>query len=466
MPMALDNQLLAYQWILFAFAVAVAVIATIALFASKKVNVPLLFSLIVLLLGMVYMFIIPPFSVPDEPTHYRTSYTLSNAILSREDEGAVPPDGFTGLNTSVAYQKVLDGLRSEDGPAYINAGGNNIGFLTVQYIPQALGLSLARVLSLNPMLTFLTGRLANLLFYALCVFLAIKLTPRFALPMGLVSILPISLQQAASFSYDGYLNGLFLIALAISFKAIYEDGPIKGSSIFAVVAVAALLAPAKAVYSIVLLFLFLIPSSRFRSRRVKVILCVLICLAAFAGACWTYRGYIISIVSGSHEAAGRYYPISSFWENPAGTALVFANTVKEYGILWLIDAFGSALSTLTLVIPHALAFGIILVVFASALRTPDDSPVGAANRVAFFAVIAAVLFATMVIMFLEWTPNGYPTIEGIQGRYFTPLIPLGCAAINNRKLCIRNDIDRYLITAMLLMQCCVIEYVLRYTLAH
>ena len=76
-----------------------------------------LFPLLALLLGLGWMAVMTPLSVPDEEYHYRTAYCLSNYLLGQGSEPLLGWQGyfdFTGFlghfNVSSGYERVARDL--------------------------------------------------------------------------------------------------------------------------------------------------------------------------------------------------------------------------------------------------------------------------------------------------------------------------------------------------------------------
>ena len=56
-----------------------------------------------------------------------------------------------------------------------------------------------------------------------------------------------------------------------------------------------------------------------------------------------------------------------------------------------------------------------------------------------------VLLATMLVMLMSWTPLGSSVVEGVQGRYFLPVLPLALTALRSRRLVVEQNIDGILL---------------------
>ena len=77
---------------------------------------------------------------------------------------------------------------------------------------------------------------------------------------------------------------------------------------------------------------------------------------------------------------------------------------------------------------------------------------------AFF--VGIVCIGIMAALFFSWTPLGSQEIEGIQGRYFLPVLPIVLLLLQNNIIYIRHrNIDKYLILSVGYLQCLVAFFV-------
>src|SRR5699024_7683048 len=79
--------------------------------------------------------------------------------------------------------------------------------LSISYIPQALGIIIAKVFNLDLIWSMWLGRMLNLICYSLRVGLGLKLADMLQIPLLFVATFPMSIQQAASLSPDAIING-------------------------------------------------------------------------------------------------------------------------------------------------------------------------------------------------------------------------------------------------------------------
>ena len=67
-------------------------------------------------------------------------------------------------------------------------------------------------------------------------------------------------------------------------------------------------------------------------------------------------------------------------------------------------------------------------------------------------ISAGVIGALMMVFLLTWTPYGSKVIEGTQGRYFLPVLPLVVLLLRNRNLTLKKGIQMNLIMSVGLIQ--------------
>ena len=62
------------------------------------------------------------------------------------------------------------------------------------------------------------------------------------------------------------------------------------------------------------------------------------------------------------------------------------------------------------------------------------------HKLLYFLIAAAVILVVMLAMALAWTPAGYQWIEGVQGRYYIPIIYLLLIWLQNTKIYLHDKI--------------------------
>ena len=467
-----------------------------------KPKYEILFTVIAIAFGLTFWLIITPMSVPDETVHYEYSFQLSNYIMGEEnhllfDEEYQNYGAMAGhLNISAAYERFIKKINKP-----MNLRNNMVEMkydidesYTWCFIPQALGITVARLLNWNMLRTFYLGRLFNLTFYVFCVYIAIRKTPVHKLLFGILATLPIFMQQAASFSYDCYINGLTFVIISCLMKWMYQKEEISYWEFFFVFFANMLIAPIKVVYGLFTFLYWFVPAKKFYTKKNKILstlvitapamyeLVVLLAPLTFRIIRKIFENLFPALVSAetiydplpaSFHVDGETYTFSYVMNHPLEAIELLLRTVRYSLKTWFYASFGRALSGNTLIIPTYLVHSLLALLVLSAIRQESDS----APILFKVAVLGICIFAGLMMvggMLISWTEidqeviedYGGPIIQGIQGRYFSPLLPYLFTILNNRKFGLSQKFDPYLIYAFVVIVFEVVVYVLSYTFVN
>lgn len=265
----------------------------------KKAKAHWSFAFLAAMLGLVFALVIPPLAGPDEYVHAAGAYGLANRLSGQpgvesgyDEQGVYRSQlamracdapymrSVSGEIGPIAYKEMADGLFSTGnsaaltGRAQVRAPYN---VQPVQYLPQAMGMLLARALGLDFYPLLLLGRLANLVVYVALAALAVKLAPAGKNIFFAVGLLPMSLSLAGNLSADASVLGLAFALSALCLRGAYERRPMRLAEQAGLLVLAVLLAPAKAIYLVLVgLCLFLRPENLggvVRSRMYKGLVC-------------------------------------------------------------------------------------------------------------------------------------------------------------------------------------------------
>lgn len=433
------------------------------------------FALTALALGLIYLFVITPLSVPDESTHYLAISELTNGLFGMPDTAyALDPSGFSNQNNvCTGYLRVIRDLFGRDSdPNVIQSSLMSYMWTLVyplEYAPQVLGFAISRLLSFNDVTTFMMGRFFNLLFYVVCLYISVKRVPRFKLLFGLSGILPMAMQQAASLSYDNFINALSMVLLSSLLREIFSEGALTLCDLLYIFIPALLLAPAKGVYALFILLFIFISKERFTGKCGKTGCFWLLfasCAAAFIAVSAPSLLRIMHSTPPSYgDEGGESYTLRFFLTNPGDAFGIFKNSFNVYFSTWFAQAVGQSLSTCLLELPTWIvpAFTALLILSAQNIDGNElDMPRG--MRPALLALSAAVVLSFMATMFLTWIHNTDKIIVGVQGRYFIPILPLLMLSLNNKIVVLRKNIDRGMTVLAILLSARTVLAILDFTM--
>lgn len=473
-----------------------------SVFSEPKL--PGLYFGIIMCLGILYMLVLAPLSAPDEVSHYISAYELSNRFLGlpgADEDGYIyireADDWLEDVNQEFrdwreeqkdAGENTADNVKEdpkgtpvilgqtlkEETYKAIHDGGTvkkeivhdessekmsglrvsrqpSVRTTPLAYVPQALGFTLARVLGLNSIALLYLGRFFNLLLFAAVGTLTIKRLPFGKNVFFGVSILPMSLHLAASLSYDVVIlagSGLFAaVCLDLAYKA--EKVSVKDVVLLA--CIMAVMGPCKMVYGAIAGFCLLIPVKKFENWRKWTISAAAV-LGSFLAAMAVvnlrtvamYTQESDSYVAWAEEAG---YSFAELIHQPVHVLQLFYNTVAWQGESLYSGMLGESLGNRDAVLntPYLIILLLTACLILLALKKPGEEIVIKIKARLWIWFICLVIFgALMFSMLLAWTPKSSNMVQGVQGRYMLPLLPIFLLTLKNQKA-VRTDADDRLI---------------------
>ena len=103
--------------------------------------------------------------------------------------------------------------------------------------------------------------------------------------------------------------------------------------------------------------------------------------------------------------------------------------------------------------------------FLASIKQPNDEYVviRVRERILFLIIYFGVLGLVMTAMLLGWTPNSSDIIQGVQGRYLLPVLPLALIAFRNNTIESKIDFTSYIIPISIILQYFTINSIINYT---
>lgn len=449
-------------------------------------------------MGLVFCLIIPLMAVPDEEVHLHTAYDVSNTILgihgdtinmrAEDAQKYYNPVGLTKNDYVNQYDGIFDGITEKE-----ISSTNNIAMSPPHYIyiPAALGLTLGRLLGLGTTLTYLLGRMFNMLMFVVAVYYAIKKIPFGKGVVFVWALLPIVLQQTSSFSYDAPIFSLSIVLIAATLNLAYpadEDVLKQGiwkscrGTVIVLFLSCMLLLPCKGYALLPLVFLPLMLLPGFLRKHHNSIYALKekikpwmkvgfwgIVAVAFVAVC-LFVGRILQNITAPENINNNYiewadcngYTVGYFIKKPIALIEILFNTVWYKGDTYLNQMLGGSLGWLEIEIPWMFLIGFLLLLVYAALRREGDTQlISMGQRIWFLLVFAGVCILALAGMLLYWTPNVFGTIEGVQGRYFLPALTLGLLALRTKKTIVSAEADNYVMLWTLFLQIFVVTAIFK-----
>lgn len=380
-----DNLLFVLYELLFPASVITALFAAL-LWSRKSNRMYRAYAFSAMVLGVLYLAVMPGLSAPDELSHYSTAYRISSTMLF--EDPLIRPAGLTAVRASDYPLEDMNGVKTpeipEDTEELPEVLGNPVKQTTyravkdwekryafstkpvaspipdvkttpVFYLPQAIGFSIARVLGLGAMGLLFLGKFLNLCCYVALTALAVRTAPIGKSWFAAAGLLPMSLHLAASLSYDAGLIGCVFLFTALVFKLAYGTEEIRARELIALCALAALFGPCKLVYAPLILLALLIPARVFGGFG-KKLLCILILLLSLVAAVLAVNADVLEayFFPAAAEQAGNVsadmshagFTASELFSHPFFTLRMLVNSFSARLLNWGAEMIGMKLGNL------------------------------------------------------------------------------------------------------------------------
>lgn len=390
--------------------------------------------------SLSFAFVTPPYQVSDEAAHFFRSYRVSEGSLDlfpRAGPDRARIDVPSGLLRAGKTLYAAPPFRAEGRISHseLRAASrlpighereevfipNALVYTFVPYVPQALGIAVARELGSSALGALYAGRIANAALASVVIAFAIARAPSYRWLLAALALTPMAVALRGSLSPDAtvFAVAALLVAevAALAWGSTVTAPPLR--RMVPLVAAAAVLCAAKLAYLPLCLLVLLIPAERWPMRRAAA-------LALYASV--VVAATSLSVIA-AHSVSAMRFDVSV---DPAGQVLHVLSHPLEAAFTILHDAAVHApryasqligkLGWLDVPLPPALLIGFFLLLVTLLLIDGQPSIVVRAwQRLLVAALTVFGVVAIIASQYVMWTPVGASFVEGVQGRYFLPV---------------------------------------------
>ena len=414
-----------------------------------------------LIFGIILITLIPPFQSPDEDSHFKRAYVISQGDLYPSSQNGIV--GYFVPNDMSAYisekqtfignrdrkytysEEILDDRLPKD---YSDRSFQNFSTAEttpIAYLAPASGIVFAKIserltgiekISVTYMLHF--ARFFSLILYVVIVGLAIKITPILKKTFCLIGLIPMSLYLAVAISYDSVLIAISMLATALIFKLKFDENIKKVSwwHIIALGIMGYILLKVKTVYITLLIPLIFIPREKYGKNKKEIIKVIAMILGIVVGLFIINKIPSLTLQRAAADNSASSQQLQLIIHHPISYLKMALKIMWEnrnfyysgmFGMFGLIDTY---LPTVYMFM-YMIAFVCIIIADLSLCEKKFNWKY---KTIAILGCIASV-FGVFTAMYVYWTSMekgvGADTITGVQGIYFLPIIPLGMIIFSN-----------------------------------
>ncbi|MEZ4526773.1 MAG: DUF2142 domain-containing protein [Desulfobacterales bacterium] len=388
-----------------------------------------------------YFCIVTPFYHPlDEIAHFYRAYDVAQGNLFLDSQ-----NGQAGSWLPVDINKIQHERRFDEAmktTVRINCESNRefissyikytSQYCFLSYIPAAMGIFIGKIFCADVDMTAYLARLTNLFCYILLVTLSIKTIPKGKNLVMALALIPFQLLLSASISLDGILLASILLFISVCFRLHGSHSPVQNRDITVLILLLTIITATKSIaYAPLFLLFFIITPSKFKNRRtyflslgagILSVLLLMLIMKIFSP--------VLATTDDRAAGANAREQIRFIIQHPLTFLYAVANT------------FHLQLNTNFSALQHPHFFGkdignistFLLPVFLFWLAKTDCAGTGSdgaeINRFLIAFILISNIFLIHLAMYIYFSPVGSMIANGVQGRYYIPLIAVLLLAVN------------------------------------
>ena len=413
-----------------------------------KLNIYIIFIVIASLWGLAMSILVPVGQTPDEYSHF--SFMLEDFGTNK-----LFPEDRDEFYVSAGLREVASEKAGFDTDAYLRDGMKtyshglfelplHISPGIIKFLPGAIGFHIGVMLRLPMLICHQLAELAALIYYILICTIALKKMPYKKEVMMFVMLMPMAIQQAGSINPDVMVNTSAFLLTAMIFDFKTREKKVGWKDIVLVMILSLILLIGKMVYLPILLGFLIVPAERFslpigkkfelqnfvRKYWVAVVILMLILMA---GGLYLTRGneFVKTLlITMSH---------------PFKFLMLVKTTLgmlRDFYLQTMVGCFGwlDIYASYTFIV-FFMVFMLYVMLFASSGDIEKQKSFSLKNRL-FLILIVLIMFALIMCSMTIWSfkISGYDLgaglseygeylkntsfIQGVQGRYFIPFLPI------------------------------------------
>lgn len=408
-----------------------------------------LFTILFLLGGLLFVFIIPPFQNPDEQMHFYRAYQLSEGKLEAQTQDGHIYGGYIPL--SMQRLVAESDLEHAADPSYIydvnyrgllrhQYGGervferfpNTAIYTPLPYLPTVLAHWITSLFNGPMLITVYLARVLSLLLILAAMLVVLRIVPFGKWVFFAVGLLPMTIASSASISADGMTYALSLLLIASTLYVAFSNKAFSKKWLAIIAALLVAVALVKQAHVALLPIVLLIPlcNKHYRTKKAYIALGASVFAALVLFFAWLMKTSHITIHfhPAVQPALQKSYLLHEPWDFLSILFNTYFTNNANAVAVGLVGFFGWMSAQLPILF---VAIGFLVLYFATQVSTDDEKilhKLKRRDRVKVNAVLAGVFLAVLVVisaaLYIYWTPVRNDFIMGMQGRYLLPVLPL------------------------------------------
>jgi len=427
------------------------IVLLLVIFSKKiyeKLQPHVVYLILGLIIGGIYVFIIPLCAQSDEPAHlYRAFQVAKGEIISPEKDGAFVSELPISIQEMIQvnsedkkreYKKYYDikemmqiQLNKEETTEIVTIGN----YLGISYFPHVIGIKTGMMLNLNPYYSAMLGRITGLIVTIFLFSYAIKKLPKHKLFATLILLSPVALSYTASISADSLLLAAAFLMFSYVLNYMHTKEKIKKKDYVILAILTFILAVSKIAYVPLIGILMFIPKECFSNTKMKWGAVSAYILIGIVSAIWWMSAGSIDVTYGNEN-----YTNIWIYKEPFSYLMVLFRTTMNNAYSYLENAFAGHFLCHNQVTPYAIVpLTYIIITIIAFLSDENKEKTTFMQKFITTGIIAVVYVLVSTAMYVYNTDYKNSLIIGVQGRYFLPLILMAVFFANKKRIDIKEE---------------------------
>lgn len=410
----------------------------ITIYYNNNITPEKLFWIIIPIICIMFLLVMPVFKNHDEAFHWFRILDMAQGNLLTEVIENKPiasfndnsPEITTTEPENIDYKYIIDtikeGLKLNDDIKYAELSTTSI-YNPIQYLPQTLGVVLAKILCGNPMIMAYCARVINMLMAIIILYFALKKMPFGKVGLIVSMCLPIAIEGFTSMSPDAITISVAYLFIAYIFNIVFdkdENRKINKKDTIILAVLSVILALCKIVYLPIVGLMLLLTKNNFKTKRTHIVIVLgIMSIAICANLLWlnTANMYLSMYKDGNSNLQ-----IATIFQNPVlyieRVLFTLNYSIEDY----IYPLFGSELgwnefAQMNYILPSVIG---ALFVFVNIADNTLKIKMKKYQNIIIILIILAVIGLIFTSLYIQWNDSEDAIITGIQGRYFIPILPL------------------------------------------
>lgn len=396
----------------------------------------------------------------DEQTHVSKTWNLSFVGTVHDTEAVLELKTLTAPEFHNRFERVqaesyLESIHDYD-TADVYRQTKMVYYDRRAYLPMAVCIAAARMAGLPFAVMLMIGKLGNLLMYTAVCFFAIRKAKQKKGLVLVIALLPNSIFSASQFCYDACVNSFLLLAMVLTVNEFLTPKErVRPRDMAAILLCLIIGSYAKPVYMLMGLLLLFLGNEKFPTKCAAWIFrgaLTVLCL------CMLYEVLGKSAVGGSAmETLAHAGDTRTEGTNMLGQIRHIFSAPFSYAGMLLSSMFVRIADWFTgkdqflmyayLGTPGTLCTWIFFaaVCFSALAGCPHERQehLKAGNKALFITMVSGMSAVVWTSLYLSFNAVGSRVIEGVQNRYFTPVLFLFFICFMNRRLAWKRSRESY-----------------------